>query len=146
MSIKASTGLRNGVMAIGSLRSLINLGTIKLYGGTTPTSADDAESTMLLCTITNASSATGLSLASAATNGELPKTVGEVWSGVCSAGGVVTHYRFVAPGDTGASSPTQVRVQGSVAAVGADLVITSTTLVNGATQTIDYYTIALPTL
>lgn len=146
MTIKASTGLRNGVMALASFRSLINLGSIKLYGGAVPFSADDAESTTLLCTITNASTATGLSLASAAANGELPKTVGEVWSGVCSASGVATHYRFIAPGDTGGSSISQPRIQGSVAAVGADLVITNPTLANGATQTIDYYTIALPTL
>ena len=146
MTIKASTGLRNALLDSGPLKELLNAGFLHLYGGTVPASADAASSGNLLCVISNASSATGLTFEPTATNGELPKNVSEVWSGVCSAGGVCTHYRFVGPSDTGAASTTDFRIQGTVGTAGTDIIITNPTLSNGATQTIDYYSVALPTL
>ena len=146
MSVKASTGLRNALLVTGPLRSLFSLGFINLYGGTPPANADDAPSGTLLCKISNAGSATGLTFAATASGGELPKTVSEVWNGICSAGGVCTHYRLVSSSDNGAASATDVRVQGTVGSAGADLVITNATLSSGATQTIDYYSVYLPTV
>lgn len=147
MTLKASTGLRNQLLATAPLRSALNLGTIKIYSGTVPATADDAVGgATLLTTITNNSTATGLTMEADAVGGVLSKTITEVWSGVNVAGGSATFYRHVAPGDTGAYSETQARVQGSVGVSGADMNLTNTALSNGATQTIDFYTLNLPTL
>jgi len=148
MTIKVSTGLRNGMLAAGTLRSLLSLGFIKIYNGPVPATADAAlaAGNTLLCTISNGGSATGLTMAAAAVNGVLEKNADEPWSGTNVSGGIATFYRHVAPGDTGVDSPTQVRVQGGIGKLGADMNLTETTLSNGAVQTVDFYSLSLPTL
>lgn len=147
MALKTSTGLRNQLLDTASLRDILDLGFIKIYAGTVPATADDAiGSATLLTTISNDSTATGLTMAAEAIDGVLFKEDTETWSGVNVAGGSATFYRHVAAGDTGALSATQARIQGTIAVAGADMNLTSTTLSNGATQTIDYYTLNLPTL
>lgn len=147
--MKASTGLRNALLATGSLKSQLDGGKILIYSGPVPVTADaaiDAASNPLLATISNNSTATGLTLAADAANGSLSKNASEVWSGVNAASGVATFYRHVAAGDDGTLSTTQARLQGTVDLSGADMNLSATNLVTGATQTIDYYTVALPTL
>lgn len=148
MTIKASTGLRNGVLASNSLKALLDGGFIKIYSGAEPASADAAvpAEAVLLCTISLNSGADGISFDAAASSGVLAKAPSEVWSGVVWASGTAAWYRHVTAADDGTSSATAVRLQGSVATSGADLNLSSTTLISGATQTIDYYSIALPTL
>ena len=147
MALKTSTGLRNKLLDTASLRDILNLGFIKIYAGTVPTTADDAiGSATLLTTISNDSTATGLTMAADAIDGVLFKEESETWSGVNVAGGSATFYRHVTAVDTGGASTTQARIQGTVGVAGADMNLTSTTLSNGATQTIDYYTLNLPTL
>ena len=147
MTLKASTGLRNQMCDTGSLKSILAGGFIKLYSGTLPVTADAAidVSNTLLCTITAAAGA-GLTLGAAA-SGAIPKTSTETWSGVNAAGGVAAFYRHTAVGDTGVASTTQARVQGTISMVGDDMNLTAgTTLVNGATQTLNLYQLYLPTL
>jgi hypothetical protein len=147
MSLKTSTGLRNGVLATGSLKSLLNGGFIKIYAGTVPSSADDAiGSATLLNTISVNSTGTGINFDTAASAGVLSKAPAEVWSGVNAASGTATFYRHVAAADDGTLSTTQPRIQGTVSTVGADLNLSSVSLTSGATQTIDYYSVALPAL
>ena len=147
MTIKASTGLRNQVLDTAPLRTVLSLGFIKIYAGAVPASADDATgAAVLLSTISNASTATGVTMAAAAVDAAITKTVAEVWSGVNVAAGTASFYRHVAPGDTGVLSTTQARVQGSIGLAGADMNMTSTALANGATQTVDFYVLNLPTL
>ena len=144
MALKSSTGLRNKLLDTGSLKTTLALGSIKIYSGTPPASADDAigGGNTLLCTITVNSGATGLSMAAAAVNGVLSKLTTDVWSGVNAASGTASFYRHVAAGDTGASSTTEARLQGLVAVAGAELNLSSVNLTAGATQTIDYYSVA----
>ena len=147
MTIKASTGLRNTVMVDSSLRDALANGFIKIYDGTEPATADAAlGGATLLCTISLAASGTGVSLDATAADGVASKPTGTVWSGVNAATGTARFYRHVAPGDDGSLSTTQARVQGRIATAGADMNFTSTALVSGATQTLDFYTLALPTL
>lgn len=127
------------------LRTAMNLGFIKIYSGAVPATADAAVTGTLLVTISNASTATGLTFELAAVAGALAKTTAEVWSGVNALGGVATHYRHVAAGDTGLLSTTEARVQGLISNVGSDMNLTNTTLTGGATQTVDYYQLQLPT-
>lgn len=143
MTIKFSTGLRNKMLDTGSFKATMALGFLKLYTGAEPASPDDAATGTLLCTISVASGATGLSMAASAVSGSLAKAA-EVWSGVNAASGTVGYWRFVAAGDTGASSTTQARVQGSVGTSGADLNLSNLSLTSGATQTIDYASFTLP--
>lgn len=146
MAIKTSTGLRSSLLSTGSLRSVLNLGFINIYAGDVPASADAAlGSATLLVTISNASTATGLTLEATATAGVIAKEPSEVWSGVNGASGVASFYRHVAPGDDGLESTEQARIQGTAAVFGGDMNLTSTTLTSGATQTIDFYTLSLPT-
>ena len=147
MTVNVSTGLRNGVLATGSLRSLLNGGTIKIYAGTPPATADAAVgAATLLCTISLNSTATGITLDATAAGGVIPKTPAEVWSGVNAATGVAAWFRHVAAADDGTESVTQPRIQGAVALSGAAVNLTSLNLTSGATQTIDYYAVSWPTL
>lgn len=147
MGIKTSTGLRNGVLAVGSVKSQLDGGEIRIYAGAVPAAADDAiGSATLLTTITNNSTGTGITFDAAAANGVLVKAPAEVWSGVNVASGTATFYRFVTQADDGSLSTTLPRVQGDIGVAGAALNLSSTTLTSGATQTVDYYSLAQPTL
>jgi len=144
MSLKVSTGLRNKLLDTGSLKSVFAASFIKIYSGTPPAAADDAVTGTLLCTISINSTGTGVNMASAAVAGVLSKNSSDVWSGVNAASGTATYYRHVAAGDTAASSTTEARLQGTIDIAGAEMNLSSTSLTSGATQTIDYYSIALP--
>lgn len=140
-----STGLRDKMLDSNPLKTVMALGFIKLYSGAAPASADAATTGTLITTISVASGGTGISMAAAAASGVLSKAA-ETWSGVNGSSATVTHYRHVAVGDDGTLSTTQARIQGSIATAGADMNLSSTALTNGATQTVDTYSIALPTL
>lgn len=147
MALKTSTGLRNKLLDSAPLRTALDLGFLKIYSGTVPATADDAlGSAVLLCTISNNGTATGLTFDAAASSGVLAKASGEVWKGTNAASGTASFYRFVAPGDTGALSTTEARMQGAIAVSGAELNLSSTTLTAAAEQTIDYFVTAIPTL
>lgn len=146
MTLKTSTGLRDGMLSTAPARTLLNLGKIKIFAGAEPATADAAETGTLLCTISVNSTGTGLTFESASVGGVLSKSSSEIWSGVNAAGGTATHYRFVGSADTGALSTTEPRIQGGAALLAGDLNLSSLALVSGATQTIDSYVIALPTL
>jgi hypothetical protein len=146
MTIKTSTGLRNALLGTGSLKATLNLGSMKIYAGSLPADADQAiGAATLLCTVTNNATATGLTFDAAAANGVITKAPAEIWRGVNAATGVATFYRYVAPGDDGTLSTTQPRVQGSIATAGGDLNLSSTSLTATASQTVDYYSLSLPT-
>lgn len=145
MTFKVSTGLRNGMLSTNSLSALMAGGFIKIYNGVEPASADAAlAGNTLLCTISVNDSGTGLTF-DAAVDGVLPKAAAEVWEGTNAASGTATFYRFVLTGDTGALSTTEKRMQGSIGLAGADMNMTSVTLVAAAVQPINYFVVALPT-
>ena len=143
--LKTSTGLRTAMLGSAPLRDVLSSGSIKIYTGTAPGTADAAATGTLLCTITNNSTATGVTM-DVAVGGAIQKAAAEVWSGVNVASGTAGYYRHCAPGDTAGVSTTEPRVQGDIATSGAELNLTSVTLSNGATQTLDFYSITLPSL
>jgi hypothetical protein len=145
MTIKASTGLRDAMLDTAAFRTVMNLCFLDIYAGTVPADADAAiGAATLLCTISNNSGVTGLTFAASASGGIITKTLAEVWSGVNVATGTASFYRLRTAADDGTASTTQERVQGTVGVAGADLNLSSTSLVSAATQTIDAYNIALP--
>lgn len=146
MTYKTSTGLRNHMLVTGSLKNALDGGSIKIYAGTEPATADASiGGATLLTTITISSGATGLSLDTVAASGVVTKPSGATWSGTNAASGTATFYRHVATGDDGTASTTQARIQGSVSSAGAEMNLSNPVLTSGATQTIDYYAINLPT-
>ena len=148
MTVKASSGLRDKLAVTGSLKATMDLGFIRIYSGITPNTADDAlGAAVLLCIVSNNSTATGLTFATTtASAGVAQKTLAEVWSGVNVVSGTAAFYRQVAVGDDGTLSTTQARIQGAVGVSGAELNLSSTALVGGATQAVDFYNVAIPTL
>ena len=143
MAIKMSTGLRNEMLSGDSLKAIFDAGSeIRIYSGTTPSSADDGiGSATLLCTITNGAS--GITFDAAATGAILQKNPSEVWEGDNVATGAATFYRHVLTADDDASNSTAPRYQGTVAVVGADMNLTNVNLVNGANQKLDYHAVTI---
>ena len=151
MAIKASTGLRNKLLDTAPLRTILNLGFIKVYSGPVPATADEpiVGGNVLLATVSNAGTGTGLTFEAAAVGGVIVKKASEVWNGVAPAGltnVLPTFFRFVAPGDTGLLSTTEARVQGNVAASGADLNLVDVAISTGETVPVDEFNLTIPTL
>ncbi|MCK5919398.1 MAG: hypothetical protein KAG66_00550 [Methylococcales bacterium] len=148
MAIKASTGLRNGMMVTNSFKSLMGSCTVKIYGGPVPADADAAiDTAVLLCEIFNGNDgATTLTFADTASDGVIQKNDTESWSGTVAATGTATFYRLELAADDQASSTTHLRLQGSVGVAGADMNLSSVALVLNAPQNLGYYSVVLPNL
>ncbi|MEF8794324.1 hypothetical protein [Thiohalorhabdus sp.] len=153
MAFKASTGLRNALLDTGDLTTVLADGVLRIYSGTVPTNADDAISgdSDMLVEITDAGQAlgsgTGIDLdPNGASGGTITKDPNETWEGTNAASGTATYFRHVTQADDATSSTTQERLQGAVGTSGSDLNLSSVSLSSGATQTIDAYSVTLPTL
>lgn len=145
MTIMISTGLRNALLDTADMKTTMENGFIKIYAGTVPSTADASiGSATLLVTISDNSGVGGLDFEAAASGGILSKSSSQTWSGTNAASGTAAFYRFVTAADDGTLSTTQERIQGSVGLVGEDLNLSSTSLTSSATQTIDYFSIAIP--
>ena len=144
--MRLSTGLRNYLLSGGSMRSALNGGVIRIYSGTVATTPDAAVPTTanMIAEISVDSTGTGLGFEAAATAGRLQKAAAEVWSGVATADEQATWFRFVPLADAGSESATALRMQGTVAQAGADLNMSNTLFANGATETVDYFSIFQP--
>ena len=141
-----STGLRNKLLGTDSLKSALAGGFIHIYGcdpANVPTSADDAigAAHTLLVTLYGDGSANGLNLGIPA-DGIISKDPGEMWSGQILETGTARFFRYVGPADTGASSSTEPRLQGTVARVGGHLNLAKVDLVAGETQALSFVAIA----
>ena len=80
--------------------------------------------------------------------GVLTKRDSQVWSGVAGVGGTAGWFRFVGSvADSGVldSTESQVRMDGAISTSGAQLNMSSTTVVALATQTISAFPVTLPT-
>ena len=144
--MRFSTGLRNHILASGSLRAALNGGVINMYSGTAPASADGASpaAATLLVPISDNGGGGGLTFESAAASGLLQKSASQVWKGTVAQSGLATWFRFVSGADTGTSSPTETRVQGTVGVGGADMQITDPNLTAAADQKVDFFSIFQP--
>lgn len=143
--IKLSTGLREALAASQSLRAALNNGFIRIYTGPVPASADAALGTAVLINeISAGGTGTPLTLEAAAPEGVVTKTAAENWTGNNLADGTPSFFRYVLDGDAGDASTSAIRFQGSVGGPGADMVISSLPLVNGAPQTFDLFQLVVP--
>lgn len=160
--LKLSTYLRNKLLdASGaSLADLLNpsaqgtLGNgskLLIFKGTVPASPDDATSgATLICTIRNVTgtgSDYNLNFDTAA-NGVMEKLAADTWSGSVANPGdaVATFFRVVSHADAGtaADTTTYARLQGEIATSGQVGILSNTALAHGSTQSIDYFSVSLP--
>jgi hypothetical protein len=142
MTIKSSTGTRNGVAE--AAKTLFDGGFILIFDGAAPLSANDEDYNNILCKISNNNSGTtGLTFEAPAANGAISKTPTEVWSGDVLVDGTATHYRFVQETDDGIQpSDTLPRIQGTVGVGGSgDLNMSTTAFTVGEVRTIDYFSL-----
>lgn len=145
MTTRLSTGLRNYMLATGSLRDALAGGKIRILTGQEPASADAAETGVLLMEITLNGGATGITLDSTASEGVIAKVPADVYKGTVSTTGTAGYFRYVAPGDAGDLSLTAPRCQGRVALAGAEMNLTSTALVLSEERALKQFAVALPT-
>lgn len=144
--MKRSTGLRNHLLAIGSLKSALDGTVIKIYSGEAPASADAALSgNSLLCVITrDGDGSTGLTLSGDASGGQVTKSTSELWEGEIIANGAATFFRQELLSDTGDASSTAIRLQGTVGNVGADMNFSDSAFVTGDTRRLNFYVASIP--
>ena len=143
---KFSTGLRNAMMGSSGCKELLTGGTLRIFSGTPPLSADDAEDGELLMELTAGGTGAGLSFA-APSGAKLSKAVGEVWmTNSTAASGTATYFRFVAAGDNPLnSSSSSIRIQGTVGEVASDMNVTDPEIASGEPWILNYFRIGLPT-
>lgn len=145
--MKISTGLANALLDTAPLKTAMTGAEIRLYSGPVPSSADDAldaTNNVLLGTYKNAGA--GVTFAATATNASITKNASEAWTGNGVADGTATFIRHVFPADDGTASTTAKRIQATCALAGADIDMTTTSVVTGtALQPMDYYIIVLAT-
>lgn len=142
MSFKFSTGLRKQICFTGSLKTILDGGVIRLYGGAIPSSADAAlGGATLLCEIK--AGADTISFEPVGNSPTLTKNLSEVWQGDVITSGTPSFFRLVKESDTGTLSGSEVRVQGTVGGPAEDLVISNPALVQGAPQRIEYFAISI---
>lgn len=142
------TGPRLEVVAKG-FKDVFRNNIIRIYSGAAPATADAEESGVLLLKLTVSSGAVVAGSATNANNfgtaaaGVLPKDA-NVCSGVGLADGVAGYYRMYDNGEITGVSMVAKRVQGVCAVSGGEFTLSSTTIVTGATTTLDSHSITLP--
>lgn len=147
MPVKTSTGLRNYIMDSGSMKTAMTGCLLKVYSGAVPATANaSATGNTLLCTYyKDGVSPDGLNWEASAVNGVLAKSTSETWEGTAGASGTASFFRLVEASDDDDASTTFKRIQGVVGVVGADLNLSSVSISSGAPQSIDSFSLVLPT-
>ena len=140
----------------GSYAGVLRNATMKIFTGPQPASADDAETGAELIPITLGSGVfvpgspeNGLNFRQVA-DATLRKAidpatgVAETWSGVAIASGTAGWFRIYANDVTEGASLSAIRIDGSIATSGAQLNMTSTSIISGVTTTVDSVNMPLP--
>lgn len=143
---KFSTGLRNAMMGSSGCKELLTGGTLRIFSGTPPLSADDAEDGELLMELTAGGTGAGLSFAEPS-GAKLSKAASEVWmTNSTEASGTASYFRFVAAGDNPMDSGTSsIRIQGTVGEVASDMNVSDPEITSGEPWVLNHFRIGLPT-
>jgi hypothetical protein len=153
-AFKISEGLQYHLATTGDLKSALDGKVFNIYGSPTSQSAADAlipatassgiGSATLLCTVSVSGLGTGVTFEDVPVNGAVVKTSAESWLGENLASGYASFYRLADDADSGLTSTTEIRTQGTVGTLGTDLIVGSAYLTLGSEQRIDSYAIGIP--
>ncbi|OEU67547.1 MAG: hypothetical protein BA863_12345 [Desulfovibrio sp. S3730MH75] len=117
--------------------------TMKIFTGSQPTHADDAEAGSELIQITESSKDfvggaddNGINFGQVS-EAELHAASGEVWSGKAGASGTAGWFRIYDNDLTTGASEVKPRVDGSIATSGSQMNMANTSITSGGTTTID---------
>ena len=151
MAWRASTKLLNEMF--NAVRTQLANGTIEIYSGSQPASANDAVTGTLLGRVTlnaaawaEGAAANGLEFDAAAAR-QMNKAAAETWQFVGLADGTAGWFRFRGnAADAGAADPTFLlpRIDGRIATTGAEMNLSNLNVVTGATTTVDSFTLRWP--
>jgi len=121
----------------GSLQELLAGGTIRIYSGSQPSDADQAETGTLLATITPVNLGPTVS-------GTVSKLASETWQVNAVATGTAGYFRFYASAVNTGADITAVRMDGNIGTSGATLNLSTTNIVSGAPVVITTFQITMP--
>ena len=142
--MKRSTGLRNYLLDTGSMKAALAGKVIIIYEGTEPATADAAiGGAVPLVTISVDGTGTGVTMEATASGGQLVKNTSEVWKGTIAANGTASFFRMQTPADSGASSTTAVRIQGTCALNGGDMDLSTLSLILGNEREINSFVVSI---
>lgn len=151
-STSARTGMLGGALHSLSFKAMFTGGSLLIYSGPVPASADDALSGNTELLEIDASGA-GLTFENAV-DGYIEKTAAEAWSGTVTnvPNYAATFFRFAGPNAVAAVedaavdlSDTYHRFQGTVDVADADMTFGVTTWANGSTKGVEFFRVYLPT-
>ena len=129
MALLHSTAQRNGTLAgVGPVMSAYNGGSLRIFGGTAPTSADAVEPSAPLAVVPMPATLFPAPIGGLLTANTIPPQA-------ATAAGTATWARLVTSADTGvAVTTTQPRIQGSVSVTGGggDFQLSTTAIVVSA--------------
>lgn len=133
----------------GSFRDIFRNGILEIRSGSQPSDADEGESGTLLLKITLSSGSfspgdpkNGLNFGESE-DGVIGKKSDEIWSGVGLTGGTAGWFRFYTNNKDEGSGSSNVRFDGACATSGGQLNMSSTSIVESATTTVDAFNITL---
>jgi hypothetical protein len=148
MTSRLSSAARSAILS--KIAEVFTDFTIDFYTGSQPPSSDVAETGQKLLSITlnsgaftSGSPTNGLEFGAEASQ-VLHKKAGEVWSGVGLVDGVAGWARIYGNTKITGSSTTAIRWDLSVGTSGAQINMSNTSIVTGATTTIDTVNIPMP--
>lgn len=149
--VRLSTGFRDLILGTDSFKGIFDTGVIFLFSGTQPSSADNAVSGTHLGTITVDGGAFAFGTAANGlvfdppVEGLVSKAAADIWRFTGLEDGTVGWGRLMAnaPDDLAASAILP-RIDFSVGRTGADLNLSSTTIITGQSGTIDTFGYRIP--
>lgn len=154
MAFRLSTGLRNALLGgANGFKGALADGKIRIFSGSQPVNANNAEQGTLLLEITvdggaftHGSPTNGLEFGTPSA-GSIAKATGEVWRGTAVAAGTAAWGRFVGNAtDDGGLSATLPRLDFTVglSGSGADAILSAITMAVGQPITCDVFTMTMP--
>ena len=147
MTVRLSTGLRAAMLnggTEGGMKGALSGGTIRIYSGPQPISADAPATGTLLGIVTVDGAGGGLHF-DTSTDGTLSKAAAEDWKFNGIAAGTAGWFRFGAEGGGfDSNSNTEPRIDGTIATSGGDVNITNVAIAVGSPNTVDVFTFTLP--
>lgn len=148
--VNESAGLDVIITAVSkAFKDVFRNNIIRIYSGAAPADANAAETGTLLLKLTKSSGAVVPGLAANGNNfdaivtGVLSKD-SNVWSGVGLVDGTAGYWRMYDNGEATGSSSAAKRCQGLCGTSGTEFVMSSTSVVTGATITLDIFNVTQP--